>query len=219
VYQFAGGSYSDPVQPPGLDAGPQINVTGPNGTKQLAKNSIGQYSAEFVSPSLNPLAPPPTKYLTPGTYTLDNGTGGVDVGAFKVNLTVPPAVTWSNKANVNTVTRSQPLTINWTGGAASALVYVVGESPLAVDATNGNFNGAGQFVCVAPASAGTLTVPAAILSALPPSANISESGITVGGGIIIVSSTTSTSATGVPGLDVFLAGASSGDGKIGVTFQ
>jgi hypothetical protein len=103
-------------------------------------------------------------------------------------------------------------------GAANALVYVVGDSPLGVNVATGNFLGAGQFVCVAPASAGTLTVPAAILSALPPSANISESGITVGGGVIIVSSSATTSAT-VPGLDVFLTGASSGDGKVGVTFQ
>ena len=62
------------------------------------------------------------------------------------------------------------------------------------------------------------TVPAAILSALPPSANISESGISIGGGIIIVSSSTTAPAT-VPGVDDFSAGASSGDGKIGVTFQ
>jgi hypothetical protein len=87
-----------------------------------------------------------------------------------------------------------------------------------VDTTTQNPVGGASFICVAPASAGTLTVPAAILSALPPSANISEGGFTVGGGYIIVNSTSFTNAT-VPGLDVFLAGASSGDGKIGVTFQ
>jgi hypothetical protein len=218
VYQFAGSDFADPVTATGLDAGPQINVTGPNGAKQLAKNNQGQYSGTFVAPSLslNPSATPP--YLTPGTYTLDNGSGGADVGAFKTTITVPPVLTWSNKASVTTVTRTQPLTINWTGGAANGQVYVIGESPLSVNAATGSFNGAGEFVCVAPASAGTLTVPAAILSALPKSANISEDGFTIGGGFIVVNSTNTTNAT-VPGLDVFLAGASSGDGKIGITFQ
>ncbi len=217
VFQFSGSQYVDPVQPAVLDAGAQINVTGPNGTKTMPKTSGGNYQGTFASPSLNPLAPPPTKFLTPGTYTLDNGTGGADIGPFKTTISVPTAVTWSNKASVNTVPRTQPLTITWTGGTGSALVYVIGESPLAVDAS-GTFQGAGEFVCVAQGSAGSLTVPAAILSALPPSANISESGITVGGGLIIVNETNTTSST-VAGLDVFLAGASSGDGKIGVTFQ
>ena len=216
VFQSGGSGYNDPVAPAGLDAGAQINVTGPNGTKQLTKNALGQYSATFVAPSLSLTGPSTPPYLTPGTYTLDNGTGGADVGAFKTTITIPAAITWSNKASVTTVMRTQPLTINWTGG--NGQVYVIGESPLAVNATTGSFNGVGEFICVAPASAGTLTIPAGVLSALPPSANISEDGLTIGGGVIIVNSTNTASAT-VPGLDVFLAGASSGDGKVGVTFQ
>ena len=219
VFEYAGSSYADPVVPAGLDAGTQINVTGPNGTKPLTKGSLGNYSATFVAPSLSLTGSSTPPFLTPGAYTLDNGAGGADVGAFKVNITVPAAITWSNKSTVNTVPRTQPLTINWTGGAANALVYITGISPLAVNASTGNLLGAGQFQCVAPASAGTLTIPAAILSALPPSANISESGITVGGGIIIVSSQANVSPPPPSGLDVFLAGASSGDGKVGVTFQ
>ena len=215
VYQFSGSSFADPVQGAGLDAGAVINVTGPNGTKPLTKQSTGEYSATFVTPSLNPLAPPPTPFLTPGNYTLDNGAGGTDVGAFKVNLTVPQALTWTNKSQVTTVNRSQNLTLTWTGGSGS--VYIIGESPLSVT-SSGGFQGAGEFVCVAPASLGTFTVPSAVLSALPASANISESGISLGGGIITLNSISETSAN-ISGLDVFLAGASTGDGKIGVTFQ
>jgi uncharacterized protein (TIGR03437 family) len=218
VYQFTGTAFTDPVTPTGLDAGPAINVTGPNGTKQLTKSATGQYSAQFVSPSLSLGGPAPTKFLTPGDYTLDNGSGGTDVGAFKVNVTVPQPVTWSNKASVTTVPRSQSLTVNWTGGASNALVYVVGISPLSINSQTEAVSGAGEFVCVAPAPAGTLTVPSSILSVLPPSANISQGGITIGGGIIILSSSSTTPST-VPGLDDFSAGASSGDGKIGVTFQ
>jgi uncharacterized protein (TIGR03437 family) len=218
VYQFSGGSFSDPVHPTGLDAGSVINVTGPNGAKQMTKNATGEYSATFSSPSLSLGGPAATPFLSPGNYTIDNGAGGGDVGAFKVNVSVPAPVTWTNKSTTSTVPRSQPLTVNWTGGASTALVYVVGESPLSVNSSTGSFNGAAEFVCVAPASAGTLTVPAGILSALPPSANISEGGISIGGGVIIVSSA-SVNTSNVSGLDYFAAGASSGDGKIGVTFQ
>jgi len=214
VFTYSGSTYADPVAPTaGLDAGTKLNLTGPNGTQPLTKNSTGNYSATFVTPSLNLTGTAPPDFLTPGTYTLDNGTGGADIGAFKVNLTVPPPVTWSNKSLVTTVPRTQPLTITWTGGAANGMVYITGISPLAVNASTETILGAGQFQCVAPASAGTFAVPAGILSALPPSASISAStplgNITVPGGIIIVSSQAATSAT-VPGLDVFLTGASSG---------
>jgi hypothetical protein len=183
----------------------------------MSKDSIGEYSASFTTPSTSPLAPPPTKFLTPGSYTLDNGSGGTDVGPFKVNVTVPPALVWSNKASITTVPRSNPLTINWTGGGATGITYVVGISPLSIDASGTSLGGA-EFVCVAPSAAGTLTVPASVLSALPPSGVLNEGGIMLGGGIIIVSAINTTPST-VPGLDVFIAGASSGDGKIGVTFQ
>lgn len=222
VFEYSGAQYVDPVQPPVLDAGPQINVTGPNGTKTMTKTSAGNYQGTFVALSTNPTAPPPAKFLTPGTYTLDNGAGGADIGAFKATITVPTAIAWSNKSTTTTVPRTQPLTINWTGGAANGLVYVNGISALGVDASF-DIQGGGEFVCVAPSSAGTLTIPAPILSALPPSGTFTEAvplvgSISLSTGIIIVSSTATTSAS-APGLDVFLVGASSGDGKFGVNFQ
>ena len=76
VFQFAGTDYSDPVVPAGLDAGPQINVTGPNGVKQLAKNVKRPILGCFVTPSLSLTPNTAPSFLTPGSYTLDNGTGG-----------------------------------------------------------------------------------------------------------------------------------------------
>ena len=214
VFEFAGSQYVDPVTVPVLDAGPQINVNPPSGAaKVMQKTTGGNYQATFVAPSANPLAPPPAHFLVPGTFALDNGSGGKDVGPFKLNITVPPTLTWTNKASVTNVPRSQDLKITWSGGDPNSLVYVIGESPL--DANNNN---TGEFVCVGKDSDLGLTVPAQILSALPPSANISEGGFQLPGGVIIVNTTSTTRGT-APGLDVLLAGASQGDGKIGIMFQ
>ncbi len=108
IFQYSGSAYVDPILPPGLDLGPALNVTGPNGTKQMTKTATGEYSGTFSTPSLS-LTTPPTKFLTPGSYTVDNGTGGTDVGPFKASITVPTPVTWSNKSLVSNVPRSQPL--------------------------------------------------------------------------------------------------------------
>jgi len=218
VYQYGTGeSYVDPVLPKGLDAGPAINVTGPNGSKQIARTSTGTYATQFVAPTLGGAVP--TDFLVPGAYTLDNGAGGADVGPFKVSISIPPIVTWSNRSSISTVPRNQPLTITWTGGPANGDVYIGGISPLTANAATNSFSGAGTFICMAPSSAGTFTVPAAVLSALPPSATLSGPGYSIGSGIIVVNSEAGSSQTTVSGLDVFGAGASSGDGKIGISFQ
>lgn len=217
VYQFASGEFfTDPVTPVGLDAGPVINVTGPNGTRQITRSSTGNYATKFVTPMLGVQE---SAFLSAGTYTLDNGTGGKDVGPFKVSLTVPPVVTWTNESSIITVPRSQSLTLNWSGGATNGDVYIVGISPLTTDAATNSYSGAGEFVCMAPASAGSFTVPAAVLSVLPPSAPVTGPGFDIGGGFIVLNSEAGSAQTTVSGLDVFGAGASSGAGKIGVIFQ
>jgi hypothetical protein len=63
-----------------------------------------------------------------------------------------------------------------------------------------------------------MTVPAAILSAIPPSVNISELGFSVPGARVIVNATTVTRTT-APGIDVFLVGTSTGDAKATFNFQ
>lgn len=93
---------------------------------------------------------------------------------------------------------------------------MLGESPIDNNGT------AAEFVCVAQNSAGGLTVPSAILSALPASANVTYtfSGLSVAvpGGLLTVNTTTITRAT-ASGLDVFLTGTTSGDAKGAFAFQ
>jgi len=210
VFQYANGIFVDPVPAPGLDAGAAINVTGGGVANKMANSVLGHYQGSFSN--ANPLSPS-TPFLKPGaTFAVDNGAGGANVGAFTFNATMPAAITWTNKPTAATIPRNQNLTVTWSGGDPSSFVYVLGQSPL--DASG---DGA-EFVCVAQNAAGGLTVPSAILSALPPSANTTLAGFSVPGGILVVNATTITRQSAA-GLDVFLSGTTTGDAKGAFAFQ
>ena len=210
VFQYVSGIFVDPVPAPGLDAGAAINVTGGGATNAMAKSVTGHYQGTFSN--ANPLAPS-TPFLKPGgTFAVSDGSGGANVGAFTFNATLPAGITWTNKPTAATIPRNQNLAVTWSGGDPSSFVYVLGQSPL-----NANGDGA-EFVCVAQNAAGGLTVPSAILSALPVSANVSLDGFTVPGGLMVVNATTITRQS-ASGLDVFLSGTTAGDGKGAFAFQ
>lgn len=66
-------------------------------------------------------------------------------------------------ASISSVTRSQGVTVNWTGGGTSTYVTISGSSAATI---NGQFTSV-AFTCNAPVSAGTFTVPPPVLLALP----------------------------------------------------
>jgi hypothetical protein len=135
---------------------------------QMPKNqNNGKYQSNLGGgiPPLFSLPNPP--YLAPGDYTVDNGAGGKDVGAFSATLTIPSnSVSWTGQDAIGNIDRSQDLTIAWSG---SGTVEITGssENPAA---------GVGaQFACIATdANNGTFTVPAWVLSALPASGNATD---------------------------------------------
>jgi uncharacterized protein (TIGR03437 family) len=159
----------DPVGE-GRDAGAALSITGPPGSRpvprQGAAGTYEYYSSEFLGggialPGLGGTKP---DFLAPGSYTMDNGTGGAEVGAFRGSLTIPTTtVNWSNQAALSTVQRSQDLTVSWTGGAAGELVTIMGAS------ADPGIKAGVQFICEERANAGTFTVPSWVLSTLPPS--------------------------------------------------
>jgi len=162
VYTFTGQDYNlnDPVSPTGLDAG-NISLTGPKGAKQFTLDSKGRYSAELGG-STNPLAPQ-DEYLVKGTYTA-TGTGGADVKQFTATLNLPDPLRWTNRASITTIPRSQDLRVTWTGGnAAQEYVTIVGVSMKTAPEVGA------AFLCTERAGAGSFTVPALVLSALPAS--------------------------------------------------
>jgi hypothetical protein len=185
--EFGSGNYyasegSCSVFPPGtgfpfqspLDAG-TIQLTGPSGTLDLGAGG-GSYLAPLPSGSVT---------NSPGTYTFASS-GGKDVGAFKVSINVQSPFALTNTSSLASVTRSQGATVTWTAGFANGDVMVNGVSA----SPNGSVN----FYCHAPSIAGQLTIPPAILLALPP-----------GGGKLIVMNATAPQTVSASGLDLGLA--------------
>jgi len=71
-------------------------------------------------------------------------------------------VVWTNRDQLTVVNRAQPLTISWTGGESNQLIAIMGYGE---DLPT---NASAAFACIAPPGATSFTVPAAILSNLPP---------------------------------------------------
>jgi hypothetical protein len=99
--------------------------------------------------------------LGPGAYTVSGGGAG-DIGSFTATLNVPPPITWANRNQITTIDRSQPLTISWSGAGPNDVVGLVG---VGADVTS---NSATAFACVAQPGANSLTVPADVLTNVPP---------------------------------------------------
>jgi len=170
----------DYAPPRGLDAGALININGPKGARSLKKVSslIGNYSETLSSAGISLPIPgaPDGSYLDPGPYSFNNGAGGADVRGFTANLNLGAPVVWSNKAAVTNVNRAAGQTVTWTGGDNNGYVVIYGFS--ATDASDNAL--LSIFTCTERASAGTFTVPASILLALPPSPTATSAGLPFG---------------------------------------
>jgi hypothetical protein len=102
-----------------------------------------------------------TFFLNTGAFTVA-AQGGADVPAFSVPFNMPAAFSWTNRNSLNSVTRSQPLTVSWTGTAADANVFVAGGGvDISASATT-------VFVCLAHPGDLSLTVPPQVLANIPP---------------------------------------------------
>jgi uncharacterized protein (TIGR03437 family) len=142
-----------------LDFGAALALTGPNGTKTLTPNFSGA-NASYLGGMITNSILPSSLYLDPGSYTL-KGFGGMDVGAFSTSFTVPQPVTWTNRSTTNTVPRTQPLTLNWSGGDSGQTVAIMGfgeDLPT---------NSSAAFICIAPPGSSSFTVPTDMLTNLP----------------------------------------------------
>jgi len=189
-----------------LNAGPAVNVTGPNGKKAMPFQN-GGYSAQLgggTGPTAQPDFIPATG--GPFSFTFDNGPGGPDVGSFTTQLPLSPVV-WNNQSSVSTINRSQGVTVTWTGGDASTFVNIAGTSYT----VNGNQFLYGYFNCTAPATAHQFAVPAAVLLALPPSGSQTIGGVTIplSGSLAVYSFNLATTLT-IPGIDLAYGYAYSG---------
>jgi uncharacterized protein (TIGR03437 family) len=153
---FVSGSLNGGGDPPLLDpaplnAGTSFTVTGPGGSVPVttkAGNSAGTLSAAGT-------------FLVPGAYTVA-GTGGADIGALSATITFPATPTLVSPGNGAAVTRSNGMTVSWTGGGSNASVQISIASAL-----DNTFKAGLRATCKAPAGPGTFTIPPYVLLALP----------------------------------------------------
>lgn len=205
VFQGESGEFNDPIEPIGLDAGQSTSIAGGPGARTLAKINTGQYVVT-LSNSQSPFAAlsETTKtlglrtirgalgdsveqgagqYFTGGTYTYA-APGGADVGPHSQDITIPDPLDWTNKDQVNEVTRSQGQNVTWTPTSAEVMIFGTSFMRLSTqDAV-----GAG-FCCLANGSTGSFTVPAAVLQSLPASTTFSIGSLNVETGSLLVGST------------------------------
>jgi len=201
------------TSPAQLNAGPRINLDGPDGSLMLTPNYPGYAEAVGASPPIVP--------ASGGVFTFSNGAGGPDVGPFTANLSASLAnpLVWTNRSIITAVDRANSQLITWTGGMPGSYVSIFGyshareSSPLA--------DGSGlytYFTCSAPVSAGQFTVPAVVLESLLPSGTVLSEGLPpAGNGYLYVVNGISQQFS-APGLDLGLLSFSTGIG-ISVPFN
>jgi uncharacterized protein (TIGR03437 family) len=156
IFNNLNGQPAAPLVPvAGLDVGPQITVQGPNGSKNVA-GSGGTYKGTISANGT---------YLSPGSYTV-SAPGGADVPKFSAQITIPTTPTMTSPTpdapNPTTVTRSNGLTVTWTGGQTNEIIQLEG-----FNATDNTYNVGADLLCTAPATAGTFTIPPSVLLAMP----------------------------------------------------
>ncbi len=142
-----------------LDAGNGLTLNGPGGTSaELMLISQGNYNSALGGGLTGkPL------FFTAGSYTV-SGPGGADVGTFQATAQFAANFAWTNRSSIATVTRSQGVTVSWTGADATNGIYITGFSE---GGSGPNNLVAGSFSCHAPGASGSFTVPAYVLLALP----------------------------------------------------
>ncbi len=147
-----------------LDVGPELTITGPNGSAKIEHFDSNSASGPYLSllGGNMPVDGTPTAplFLNGGNYTI-SAAGGQHVGAFSTSLSLSTPLTWTNQAQLGTITRGQDFTVTWTGGDPSQTVLIAGGS------SNQKTKQSGGFFCLAPASAGSFVVPANVLADLP----------------------------------------------------
>jgi len=146
----------------GLNAGPELTLDGPQGSRQIpaAKGARGVYWArlgleEAGTPRRLPL------FLSPGEYRVSSA--GAETGSFARPIGIPAPVEWLNRGRVLTIDRATGLTVEWRAGPPDTWVALIAAN---IDRLS---TAMALTFCGAHAEAGRLTVPAEMLSYIPPS--------------------------------------------------
>ena len=141
-------------------------MSGPGGLQSAFTYTAGGTPAAYTASLPNSFIP-----TSGGTFTFTGlGGGGGQVGGFNTSVTIPPAITWTNMAAASSIIIPQGFTPNWTGGTSNGLVSISGDSSGAAGVDV-------KFECLAPAAAGTFTIPPEVLLSLPNTTTSAKLGI------------------------------------------
>ena len=150
-----------PLFAPPFDAGTPV-VTGPGGVRITMDGDFGHYSTTppDTSYSLDAL---PTSSFAPGGWAVE-APGGKTVAAFRAALPIPPALRWINRATVSPVSRASDLTLKWDPTGYAAGEWMRGSVGV----------GVGSVICQAPATAGSIAIPASLIAQLPAATSLAH---------------------------------------------
>jgi len=153
--QFIGSQLLDGGSTLSLSNGSSVSVPAVVPIQRYTQLLGGSGSSVFTSPL----------FFNPPNSVQVSGPGGSNVGAFSVSVPTAAPLQWTNQTSFSTVSRSQPLTVQWTAGASSPGTALI---------AGGDYDPASRasaiFVCAAAVSAGTFTVPTWALASIPPTA-------------------------------------------------
>ncbi len=150
-----------PVQP--LDAGIELVLRGPNGSRSVPQTNPGFYASQLATTQQPPL------YLDPGVYTVESS-AGAPVGALSAQVELPQPIQWSNQGDISRIDRNQGIFLTWSGGDPNTqFIRILGVSESSPTPAN---NVSGAFVCSVPLELGSFTVPPAVLANMPTSVQI-----------------------------------------------
>jgi uncharacterized protein (TIGR03437 family) len=149
---IAGNIASAPSPPPIPDIGSSVTLQSPTAAIQLTSFD-GYFTAQNPPPPVDgPLSNLPIPAIAGGKWTFQSS-GGADLPASSFGFTLPAPVQLAGGVPV-LMNHTQDQTISWNGAAFDA------------GATAGiSLQGSGAISCTVPASAGAVTIPAALLSA------------------------------------------------------
>ena len=141
-----------------FDAGRPV-VTGPGGVRIVMDGDIGHYSTA-PSDTSYPLASLPASPFVAGDWAVE-APGGMNGDAFRTALRVPAPLQWLNRARVSPVSRTSDLTLEWDATGYTNSEWMRGSVGV----------GAASVTCQAPATAGSITIPASLIAQLPAATN------------------------------------------------
>lgn len=144
--------------------GSELSVTSPAGEMSVGLEGISRYEGSLGGGFGGDALP---DFFVTGTHTLrgpSEGDGSGEIGDSETSVVLAEGFEWMNAASFSTVSRDQGLTVQWTG-ADPGTEFVA----IQVQSINNDTGVGGVVYCVAPAGAGTFTVPQRALSIIPPS--------------------------------------------------